>query len=67
VGLEQGVQPGRAGSFFEGHLQAPAQTMDKLQKGFRFRFENGFHHQLAGGIQNRRRDRWLMNIQPNIP
>jgi len=52
VGLEQGVQPGRAGSFFEGHLQAPAQTMDKLQKGFRFRFENGFHHQLAGAIQN---------------
>jgi len=37
VGLEQGVQPGRAGSLFEGHLQDPAQTVDTLQKGFRFR------------------------------
>ena len=66
VGLEQVVQPGRAGAFFEGHMQTAAQTVDKLQKGCRFRFEDGLHHQLAGGIHNCRRDRCLMNIQPNI-
>src|SRR5467141_803040 len=47
-------------------MQAAAQTVDKLRNGCRFRFEDGLHHQLAGGIQNCRRDRCLMNIQPNI-
>src|SRR6266436_1566805 len=31
MGLEQVVQPGRAGPFFKGHMQAAAQTVDKLQ------------------------------------
>jgi hypothetical protein len=47
-------------------MQAAAQTVDKLQKGCRFRFENALHHQLAGGIQNCRGNRYLMNIQANI-
>jgi len=53
MGLEQIVQPGGAGAFFEAHMQAAAQTVDKLENGCRFRFEDGLHHQLAGGIQNR--------------
>jgi len=32
----------------------------------RFRFEDGFHHQLAGGIQHGYRDPCLMYMQPNI-
>src|SRR6266851_5161381 len=64
VRLEQVVQPGRAGAFFEGHMQAATQAVDNLQKGSRFRLEDGLHHQLAGGIQNRCGDRCLMNIQP---
>src|SRR5260370_32759444 len=66
VRLEQVVQPGRAGAFFEGHMQAATQAVDKLQNGSRFRLEDGLHHQLAGGILNRCGDRCLMNIQPNI-
>ena len=66
VRLEQIVQPRRAGSFFQGHVQTAAQTVNKLQNRFRFRFQDRFHHQLASGIQNRRRDRCLVNIQPNI-
>jgi len=30
MGLEQGVQPGRAGAFFEGYVQAATQTVNKL-------------------------------------
>jgi hypothetical protein len=60
------MQPGRAGSFFKGHLQTAPQPANKLEDGGRFRFQNGLHHQLAGGIQNGSRDRCLMNIQPNI-
>ena len=33
MGLEQVVQPGRTGPFFEGHIQTAAQTVDKLQNG----------------------------------
>ena len=65
MGLEQGVQPGRAGAFFEGYVQG-AQTVNKLQYGFRFCFKDGFHHQLAIGIQDRGRDGCLVNIEPNI-
>ncbi len=66
VGLEQIVQPGRASPFFQGHVQTAAQTVNKLEDGARFRFQDSFHHQLTGRVQNRRRDRCLMNIQPNI-
>jgi hypothetical protein len=66
MGLEQVVQPGRAGSFFEGEMRAAAQPVNKLEDGCRFGFEDGLHHQLAGGIQNRSRDRCLMDVPPNI-
>jgi hypothetical protein len=66
VGLEQIVQPGRAGSFFKGHVQTAPQATNKLENRFRFRLQDGLHQQLASGIQNGHGDRCLMNIQPNI-
>jgi hypothetical protein len=42
MGLEQGVQPGRAGTFFESHMQAAAQTANKLQNGLHL-FVPDFH------------------------
>jgi hypothetical protein len=60
------MQPGGASSFFTGHVQTAAQAADKLQNRFGFHFEDSFHHQIAGSIPNGRRDRCLMNIQPNI-
>ena len=64
--LEQVVQPGGTGSFFKGDVQVSAQPLDELQNGCRFRFDDGFHQQLAGGIQDRDRDRCLVNVQANI-
>jgi len=52
VGLQQIVQPGGAGFFFKGHVQTAPQATNKLENGLRFRFQDGFHDQLAGGIQN---------------
>ena len=66
VRLEQFVQPRRASSFFQGHMHASAQSVDKLQDRCCFRFDDGLHHQLAGRVQNRSRDRCLVHIQPNI-
>jgi len=66
VRLEQVVQPRRAGSFFQGHLHASPKSTDKLQDACCFRLDDGLHDQLAGGIQNHRRDRCLVNIEPNI-
>ena len=40
--------------------------MNKLENRFGFRFQDRFHGQLAGRIQNGHRDRCLVNIQPNI-
>jgi len=47
-------------------MQTSAQSVNELQDGLRSRFENGFHHRLAGRIPRADRDRCLMNIQPNI-
>jgi hypothetical protein len=47
-------------------VQTAAQAANKLENRFGFRFEDSFHHQLAGSIQNGRGDRCLVNIQPNI-
>jgi hypothetical protein len=51
--LEQGVQPGRAGAFFKGHMQTATQAADKLENGFRFRFEDSLHDQLPVRIPKR--------------
>lgn len=63
---EQIVQPGRTGAFLEGNMQIALQTVDELQSSGRFGLQDGFHNQLAGGIQYPHRDRCLMNIQLNI-
>ena len=64
--LKQVVQPGGAGSFFKGHMQASAQSVDKLENGGGFRFEDRLHHQTTGAIKNHSGDRCLVNVQPNI-
>jgi hypothetical protein len=66
MGLEQGVQAGRAGAFFKSHMQAAAQTVDESEKGVRFGLQDGFHDQLAAGIQHGHGDHCLVHIQPNI-
>ena len=66
MGLEQGVQPRRAGTFFKGHMQTATQAADKLENRFRFRFEDSLHDQLPVRIPNGYGDRCLMHIQPNI-
>jgi hypothetical protein len=55
MGLEQGVQPCRAGPFFKGHIQTATQAADKLENRFRFRFEDSLHDQLPVRISNRHR------------
>jgi hypothetical protein len=44
--LEQIVQPGGAGPFFEGHRQSSAQSREKLKNRGRFCLQDGFHHVL---------------------
>jgi hypothetical protein len=66
VGLQQIVQPGRAGALFKGDLQVSAQPVDKLQNRAGFRFDDGFHHQLPGRIHHRDRNAFLVNIHADI-
>src|SRR5258707_9738429 len=40
--------------------------MHELKNRNRLGFDDAFHHQLAGRIQNRDRDRVLVNIHPDI-
>src|ERR1700733_2365675 len=60
------MQPGGTGSFLEGDMQASAKSVNELQDRCGFRFENRFHYQPAVGIENRSRDRCLVNVEPNI-
>ena len=64
--LQQVIQPRRPSAFFKRQIQAPAQTMHELKNRNRLGFDDAFHHQLAGRIQNRDRDRVLVNIHPDI-
>src|SRR5437773_8863859 len=64
--LEQIVEPGRPGAFFEGHRQSAAQSCKELQNGCGFGFQDGFHDYLALSIHHRYGDGCLMNVQPNI-
>jgi len=49
-----------------GHVQIAPQAAEELQNGLRFRFSDGLHHLLSGGIKYCRRNRCLMNFQPNL-
>jgi hypothetical protein len=64
--LEQVVQPGRAGPFFQAHLHASSQSLNELQDGRRFRLQDALHQQMPTRIQNRCGDRCLVHIQTNI-
>jgi hypothetical protein len=66
VRLQKIVKPSGTRSFPGAHVQTPAQTMNKLKNSCGFRFECGFHHQISTRIPNRRRDRCLMPVHPNI-
>jgi len=50
----------------EGHQHAVAQSGKELQNRSRPGLQDRFHHELAGRILNRDRDRCLVNIQPVI-
>src|SRR5579872_2443479 len=64
--LQQIVEPGGTGAFFEGHQQAALQPGKELQNGGRPGLQDGFHHQLAGRVLNRDGNRCLVNIQTDI-
>src|SRR5438874_9212135 len=64
--LEQIVEPGRPGAFFEGHGQSSTQSCKELQNGSGFGFQDGFHDYLALSIHHRYADGCLMHVQPNI-
>jgi hypothetical protein len=66
IRLEQVVQPGGPGSFFQGDQQVSAQPVDKLQNGGGLGFQNGFHHHLAGGIHDRHRDRVFVDVHVDV-
>ena len=66
VRFEQVVHPRCASPFLEGHTQAAAQSLDKLEQGGRFRFQNALQDQLAGRVQHRGGDRCRVNVQPNL-
>src|ERR1700745_3378082 len=64
--LEQVVQPSRPGSLFQGHMQLSSQPMQEIERSAGFGFDDRFHHQLAGAIQNRNCNGFLVNIQADI-
>src|SRR5437879_12932340 len=64
--LEQIVEPGRPGAFFEGHGQNSTQSCKELQNGCGFGFQDGFHDYLALSIHHRYADGCLMHVEPNI-
>src|SRR6266702_7656718 len=54
--LEQIVEPGRPGAFFEGHGQSSTQSRQGLQNGGGFGFQDRFHDYLALSIHHRYAD-----------
>src|SRR6202007_388298 len=64
--LEHVVQPGRPGSFFQGHMQFSSQPMQEIEQSTGFGFDDRFHHQLACAVQNRNCNGFLVNVQPDI-
>jgi len=50
---EHVIQPGRPGSFFQGHMQLSSRPMQEIDQSAGFGFDDRFHHQLSRAIQNR--------------
>ena len=55
MGLQQVIQPGRPGSFFEDDAQISAKPVDELQKGTRLGLDDALHHDFAEGVPHRYR------------
>jgi hypothetical protein len=47
-------------------MQLSPKTLQELQKGGGFGFDDGLHHQLPGAIQYGHRDRFFVNVEPDI-
>jgi len=60
------VQPAAQVPSSKVTLQIAAQTVHELQNRCCFGFHDGLHHEFSSGSRNRRRDRCLTHIQPNI-
>jgi hypothetical protein len=66
VWLQQVVQPGRPGSFFERDAQISAQPVDELQDGARLGLDDAFHHHLAEGVPHGYRNTFRVHIHTDI-
>src|ERR1700758_3722498 len=66
AGLQQVVQPGGPGSFFESDMHVSMQPFHKLQDRARFRLDDSFHHNLAGSIPDRHRNAFLVHVHADI-
>jgi hypothetical protein len=53
-------------SSFEGHRQAPAQTVKKIEKGDGVSGDHRLHHQFAVSVEHGYRDGALVDIEANI-
>ena len=47
-------------------MQLPSQPMQEIEQSTGFGFDDRFHYQLAGAIQNRDGHGFLVNIQADI-
>src|SRR5437660_12284330 len=47
-------------------MQLSPQTLQELQKGSRFGFDDGLHHQLPGAIPYGNGNRFFVNVEPDI-
>ena len=53
-------------TFFESHMQGPAQTVKKIENGGSMSGDHRLHHQLAVGVEHGYRDGALVDIQADI-
>jgi hypothetical protein len=66
VRLQQVVQPGGPGPFFQSDMQLSAQPVDKVQNDVRFGLDHAFHHDLSSSIPDRNRNTFLVHIHADI-
>ena len=63
---QQIVQPGRVCAFFEGDMQRPTRSPQKIQNGAAAGGNHRLHHQLAVSVQHGHRDGVAVDIQTDI-
>src|SRR5260370_25300761 len=64
--LQQVVQPGRPGSFFEGHVHISTQPVDELQKHAPFGLDDAFHYEFSNSIHHCDRNTFLVHVHADI-